>query len=290
MADVAVLGMGRMGAAMAATLAGAGLDVVVWNRTQSTAEEVAERIGGAAVATPREAVSAAPVVVSSLADDAAVTAVYAGEDGLVAGVTGGVIVLETSTIDPETVHRIADDVKSAGGLLFDAPVSGSVSLVEKGELTIMVGGPQDAVGPARAVLDALAARVFHVGDVGAGATMKLAVNAVVHAINMTVSEALVLAEAAGVDRETAYDVFAAGAGGAPFVQYNRAAFLDPENAPVAFSLDLVAKDLELITGLAQRVGVPVRQARTNLEVAQSAIAAGFGEQDMSAVAQHLRRG
>ena len=97
-----------------------------------------------------------------------------------------------------------------------------------------------------------------------------------------------LAERAGVARETAYEVFASGAGGAPFVQYKRVAFERPGEAPVAFSLDLVAKDLELITGLASRVGAPMRQAATSLAIVRDAVADGYGERDMSAVATYLR--
>jgi 3-hydroxyisobutyrate dehydrogenase-like beta-hydroxyacid dehydrogenase len=98
----------------------------------------------------------------------------------------------------------------------------------------------------------------------------------------------VLAERAGVDRETAYEVFANGAAGAPFVQYKRAAYEHPESAPVAFSLDLVAKDLDLITGLGKRVGVPMDQAAASLHVVRRAIADGYGERDMSAIAVFLR--
>ena len=144
-------------------------------------------------------------------------------------------------------------------------MSGSVSLVESGSLTIMAAGAAESVEKARPVLDALAAKVFHVGERGAGATTKLAVNSLVHGINGALAEAVVLAEQAGVDRAIAYEVFAAGAGGAPFVQYKQAAYLDPDAAPVAFSLDLVAKDLELITGLGDQVGVPMPIATAGLD-------------------------
>src|SRR5438093_164788 len=109
-------------------------------------------------------------------------------------------------------------------------------------------------------------------------------------LDVALSEALVLAERAGVERSVAYDVFASGAAGAPFVQYKRAAFEDPEGTPVAFSLDLMAKDLELITGLAGRVRAPMRQAETTLGIVRSAIADGFGERDLSAIAVFLRGG
>ena len=135
---------------------------------------------------------------------------------------------------------------------------------------------------------ALATRVFHVGELGAGATVKLAVNALVHAIDVGLSEALVLAERAGVEREIAYDVFAAGAAAAPFVLYKREAFERPDDAPVAFSLDLMAKDLDLILALARELGVSMQQAERNRMVVRDALGAGFSGRDMSAVAAFLR--
>lgn len=285
---VAVLGIGRMGAAMVRTLRDAGFDVVVYNRTAAPAQALADEVGAAAVATPREAAAAADVIISSLADDAAVVAVYSGPDGAPAGLKDGSVVLEMSTIDPVTVAEIAPGVEAAGASLIDAPVSGSVPLVEQGALTVMAGGSGEPLDKARPVLDALAARVYEVGELGAGATMKLAVNAIVHAVNIALSEALVLAEGAGVDRATAYEVFANSAAGSPFIQYKENAFLNPDEAPVAFSLDLVAKDLDLILELADRVGVEMDQGAANRTVAGKAIADGLGDRDMSTVAVHLR--
>lgn len=128
----------------------------------------------------------------------------------------------------------------------------------------------------------------HLGDVGAGATMKLVVNAMVHALNVSLSEAFVLALKAGLDRERVYDVLEASAVGAPFVHYKRTAFVDPAGAPVAFSLDLVAKDLRLISGLAADVGARMDQSDTNHRLVAEAVTAGLGERDMSALAQYLR--
>src|SRR3972149_2707657 len=259
MPTVAVLGCGRMGGAMAGTLHRAGFTLVVWNRDQEKARRVADPLSVAVANSPAEAVASADIALSSLADDDAVRSVYLGERGVIEGLRPGVVMLEMSTIDPEVVVEIGFAVDGTGAALLDAPVSGSVTTVEQGALTIMVGGEPTALETARPVLEALSARVIEVGKRGTGAATKLAVNALVHGLNVALSEALVLAERAGVDRATAYEVFASGAGGAPFVQYKRAAYEDPEGAPVAFSLDLVAKDLELITGLGERVGAPMRQ-------------------------------
>ena len=197
---IAVLGTGRMGGAMAGTLAKAGFDVRIWNRTRSRADQVASVSGASVASTAADAVATAHVVISSLADDDAVLDAYTGTGDTVAGLHEGQVVAEMSTVAPGTIRRIRAPVEERGAALIDAPVSGSVSTVEKGELTIMVGGEPASLERARPVLEALAARIFHVGALGAGATMKLAVNALVHAIDVGLSEALVLAEKAGVDR------------------------------------------------------------------------------------------
>ncbi len=152
----------------------------------------------------------------------------------------------------------------------------------------MVGGDGSALERARPVLDALATKVFHVGALGSGATVKLAVNSLVHAIDVGLSEALVLAEKAGVERSAAYDVFAAGAAAAPFVLYKRAAFEHPDETPAAFLLDLMAKDLDLILDLAREVGARMDQATQNRKTVGQALAAGFEGRDLSAVAEYLR--
>jgi 3-hydroxyisobutyrate dehydrogenase-like beta-hydroxyacid dehydrogenase len=274
-----------MGGAMAGTLGRAGLDVVLWNRDRSKADVVAERTGAAVADTPADAVAAADLAITSLADDAAVKAVYAQ---LVDGLRPGHVVAEMSTIAPQTVRAIAPGVRGRGAALLDAPVSGSVSLVEAGTLLIMVGGDEPTLERARPVLAALSKKVIHVGELGAGATMKLAVNGLVHGLGVALSEALVLAERAGIERTTAYEVFASGAAAAPFVLYKRASFERPDETPVAFSLDLVGKDLDLILDLAGEVGASMRQAETNRAEVRDAIASGLGGHDLSALAVLLR--
>jgi 3-hydroxyisobutyrate dehydrogenase-like beta-hydroxyacid dehydrogenase len=287
---VAVVGAGRMGAAMVGTLRRAGLPVLVYNRTRDKAEAVAEATGAEVAATAREAAEGAQVVLSSLADDAAVGAAYTGGDGIVAGLQPGTVVCESSTIDPGTVRRLRPLVEDRRAELLDTPVSGSVSAVEAGTLTIMVGGDAEVLARARPVLDPLARHVVHVGELGSGAVMKLAVNAIVHGLNLALSEALVLAERAGVARETAYQVFADSAVAAPFVHYKREAFEHPGRPPVAFSLELVGKDLDLILALAEAAGVPMEQAASNRQVVRAAIAAGLGGHDLSELATFLRSG
>jgi 3-hydroxyisobutyrate dehydrogenase-like beta-hydroxyacid dehydrogenase len=287
---VAVVGAGRMGAAMVGTLRRAGLEVLVFNRGRAKAEAVAEATGATVAPTAREAAAGAQVVLSSLADDAAVGATYTGGDGIVAGLQPGAVVCESSTIDPGTVQRLRPLVEDRGASLLDTPVSGSVSLVEAGQLTIMVGGEAAVLERARPALDPLAKQIFHVGELGSGAVVKLTVNAVLHGLNLALAEGLVLAERAGVDRAAAYEVFAASAIAAPFVHYKRQSFEHPGEAPVAFSLDLVSKDLDLIRALAAQAGAPMEQAATNDRVVKAAVAAGLGDRDISELASYLRAG
>jgi 3-hydroxyisobutyrate dehydrogenase-like beta-hydroxyacid dehydrogenase len=286
---VALVGAGRMGSAMAGRIAAAGHDVVVFNRTRSRAEEAAGRTGARVADSARVAAEAAEVCLVSLADDAAVMATYLDDNGLIAGLRPGAIVCDASTVAPATVGGLAPLVAQQGATLLDTPVSGSVSVVESGTLTVMVGGDQSALDRARPVLETFAKSIFHLGDVGAGATMKLVVNSLVHSLNVAVSEALVLAEKAGLDRETVYDIFEAGAAGAPYVKYKREAFLNPGEVSVAFSLELVAKDQELIHDLAERTATRMDQGEASRQLVAEAVQAGMGERDISEVAVFLRR-
>ena len=289
---VAFIGTGRMGAAMVRRISGAGFDLTLYNRTRERAEAVAADTGATVAGTAREAAAAADVVLVSLADDDAAHAAYGGSDGIVAGLReasrSGVVVADTSTISPTAARLLAGEVEEAGGTLLDSPVSGSVPTVEQGGLTIMVGGDADALDRVRPVFDSIATRVVHLGPNGTGATMKLALNSIVHAFNVALSEALVLAEAAGIERSAAYEVVESSAVAAPFVHSKRAAFLDPEATPVAYALDLVAKDLELAADLAELAKVAMRHLAANREVVADAIDDGFGAADLSAIATHLR--
>ncbi len=288
MTTVAVVGTGRMGSAMARALARAGFDLVVQNRTRDRAAVLATEVGCRAVDTPVEAAAAADVVITMLADDAAVREAYAGPDGLLEGARPRVVLVDMSTVRPDTITAFAERARDAGAGLLDAPVSGSVQLAEAGTLTLMVGGEAADLARARPALEAVSKSIFHMGPLGTGAAMKLAVNTVIFGLNGALAEGLVLAEAAGIDRALAYDVIAAGAAGAPYVGYKRAAFLDPEQTPVAFSLDLTDKDLGLITDYAAALGVPMPQTAVNRALVREASTDGRGSNDFSSVAAELR--
>jgi len=288
MTTVAIVGTGRMGSAMARSLARAGHDVIVQNRTRSSCEALAGEIRARVVDTPAEAAAAADVAITMLADDTAVRSVFTGPDGLVEGAHEGGVLIDMSTVLPDTIRSLAEAVRATGSGILDAPVSGSVSLAEAGTLTLMVGGEAADLERARPVLESLAKTIFHLGPLGAGAGMKLAVNAVIFGLNGALAEGLVLAEAAGVDRAVAYDVIAAGAAGAPYLGYKRAQFVDPETAPVAFTLALTEKDLRLITQTAEALGQPLPQTAVNLELIRAASTDGRAGRDFAAVADELR--
>jgi 3-hydroxyisobutyrate dehydrogenase-like beta-hydroxyacid dehydrogenase len=288
MTTVAVVGTGRMGSAMARALARAGRDVILQNRTRERCVSLADEIGARVVETPAEAAAASDVTITMVADDAAVRSVYTGPDGLASGAHAGGVLVDMSTVLPETIRSVAERVRATGSGLLDAPVSGSVTLAESGGLTLMVGGEAADLERARPVLDSLAKTIFHLGPLGSGAAMKLAVNVVIFGLNGALAEGLALAEASGVDRALAYDVIASGAAGAPYVGYKRAQFLDPDGAPVAFSLALTEKDLRLITETAAAAGQPLPQTAVNLDLVRSAAASLGAGRDFATVAEELR--
>jgi len=289
MTIAALVGTGRMGSAMARAITRSGIPLVLHNRTRARAEALAVELGARVAGSPAEAAAAADVTLTMLADDDAVRDVYGGSGGLLGGSRPGTVLVDLSTVRPDTLRAFEALAAERGVALLDAPVSGSTVLAEAGQLTLMVGGHAEDLERARPVLEPLAKMIFHLGPLGSGAAMKLAVNAVIFGLNQALAEGLVLAEAAGVDRARAYDVIEASAVGAPFVGYKRAAFLEPDTTPVAFSLELAEKDLRLIAGLAESLDVPMPQAATNLLVIRAAAAGGRGR-DFSAVASHLRSG
>jgi 3-hydroxyisobutyrate dehydrogenase-like beta-hydroxyacid dehydrogenase len=205
-----------------------------------------------------------------------------------AGIGRGAVAVDMSTVLPDTIRAIAPAVRERGAGVLDAPVSGSVGSMLTGELTIMAGGDAADLERARPILDRLARRVFHMGELGSGAAMKLAVNTLIYGLNGALAEGLVLAERNGIDRALAYDVLAASAAGAPFVVYKRAAFVDPDTTPVAFSLGLAEKDLRLIGELAVTSGTPMPQAEINLQAIRAAERSIGADADFAMLASHLR--
>ena len=288
MTAVGILGTGRMGSAMAVAVSNAGLPLHLYNRSPGPAAALAERLGATAWSTPAALAAHVDVAISMVANGDAVEELHSGPDGIPAGIRAGSVVVDMSTVLPATIRSVAAAVQAKGAGILDAPVSGSTALAEAGKLTIMVGGSDEDLARARPALDAIGARLFHLGPLGTGAAMKLAVNTIVFALNGGVAEGLVLAERAGIERSLAYEVFASSAIAAPYVAYKTAHFVEPDSTPAAFSLELEEKDLTLITALAGDVGAAIPQASVNLAIARAAAASEGPERDMATVAGHLR--
>ena len=285
---VGFIGLGSMGLPMATNVAAAGFPLVVWNRTESKSEALAAGAGARVAASPAILAAEADVVITMVSDGDVLLDLYGGAGGMTSSLRAGTVCVDMSTISPSQAVEVSAGVTGAGSRFVDAPVSGSVALAEAGTLTVMAGGEDADVDAARPVLEAMSARIYHMGPVGSGATIKLAVNSIVYGLGQAVSEALVLAEAAGIERSRAYEVFANSAIAAPFVHYRQEAFLNPGQVPVAFRMVLARKDLDLALALAESVGSTLPQGELNRMVIAEAIDAGFGDHDMSAVAEHLR--
>ena len=283
-------GLGRMGRLMAANLADAGFELTVHNRTRARAESFAAETGAKVAPSGRELAEAASIIVTMVADGPELASLLEGREGVVAGLSPGDIVVDMGTTGLEYTRRARHAVEAAGGQFIEAPVSGSTAAAEAATLLVMTAGDEDAAAVAGPVLEAMSARVLHVGGPGSGAALKLAVNSVLYAIMEAVGESLVLAERAGVPRELAYEVFANSAVAAPVVQYRRAVFETPLEVPVSFALDLAIKDLDLTLDLAEAVGAPMPQAETNRDVLREASAGGMGGEDIGQIAVHLRGG
>jgi 3-hydroxyisobutyrate dehydrogenase-like beta-hydroxyacid dehydrogenase len=289
MADVAVLGTGRMGAAMVRRLVAAGHDVVVWNRTRESAEAVARdgsrrlRVADSAAGAVREA----DFVLCALANGDVTCATVLHPD-LLTALRPDARLCDMGTSGVEAAQSLAAGLGERDQAFIDAPVSGSVSTVDAGQVLVMAGGRESDIEAVSPVLESFAKSVVRVGMAGAGQAMKLAVNLVVHDLNAALSEAMVLATRAGIDPTAAYDVFAKSVVAAPYVVYKRDAFLTTE-APVAMSLDLVEKDLRLINALADSLGVQASATRAVAAVVSASCRAGFGSQDMASLARFLEQ-
>jgi 3-hydroxyisobutyrate dehydrogenase-like beta-hydroxyacid dehydrogenase len=256
MTKVAILGTGKMGGAMARRLAGSGFDVTLWDRTSSKAEELHV---GRVVATPAEAARAADVVISSLTNEAAVRDVYLGEDGVLHGAAGKLLV-DTSTAGPMVAEEVAREAQAKSAHFLVAPVVGSVPAVESGTLVILVGGDRADLEQARPVLEKLG-EVRYVGERAGAQHLKLIANSMLGVTSAAAAELLAAGTAAGLDREQVFSILVRFV---PGLAARERGFLHDEHTPTMFAVRDLVKDLDL--GLrvyeAHGTGTPLtRQAR-----------------------------
>jgi 3-hydroxyisobutyrate dehydrogenase-like beta-hydroxyacid dehydrogenase len=278
MSRVAVVGLGSMGSRMAARLLAAAHEVVVWNRTAERAAPLVEA-GATAASSPGDAARRTDVVITMVADPAALRAVTTGPEGVVAGVVESTTVIEMSTVGPAAVAQLAQTLPP-GARLLDAPVLGSLAEAEGGTLRIFVGGPAPLVEEWTPLLSVLGSP-HHVGPLGAGAAAKLVANTTLFGALGVLGEALGLAEGLGLPREVAFEVLAATPIAAQAER--RRASVESGEYPTRFSLSLARKDADLAAEAAAAVGVDLRLAEAARSWLREAEEADWGDEDYSAL-------
>jgi 3-hydroxyisobutyrate dehydrogenase len=282
---VGVVGLGIMGTGMARNLVRAGHDVVVYNRTAARTAPLAE--AGARVAdSPAELAADRDVVLLCVSDTPDVEAVLFGPSGVAAGVRPGSLVVDCSTIAPAATRTYAERLAGQGVGFVDAPVSGGSEGAQNGTLSIMVGGSAADVAAARPVLDAIGRTVTHVGPVGAGQTCKLVNQVLVVANMLAVAEALLLADAGGLDLTTAIAAVQGGAGGS-WMLSNRGPQVVARDWRPGFTIDLQQKDLRLVLEAADQLGVPALATATVHQLYRTLQAQGLGGEGNHALVKAL---
>jgi 2-hydroxy-3-oxopropionate reductase len=287
MTTIAFLGLGVMGAPMAANLQKAGFDVVGFNRSpEKTAGLVA--LGGRSAATIAEAVADADVVITMLPDSPDVEVVVCGEGGVLDNARAGTIFIDASTIRPDVSRTIAAAARKAGLRPLDAPVSGGEAGAIEGTLSIMVGGEAADFDDARPMFDAVGATIVHVGPDGAGQTVKAANQLIVAGNIQLVSEALVFLAAHGVDLAAAVQVLNGGLAGSTVLQRKASSMLERLFAP-GFRVDLHHKDLGIVLDAARAVGVAIPLGASVADLMASLRAQGGGSLDHTALLLQVER-
>jgi 3-hydroxyisobutyrate dehydrogenase len=281
---VAFLGLGIMGAPMAANLARAGFGVTVWNRTPSTAERFAAQHDVHIEGTPAAAAEASDVTITMVPDVPEVEDVIFGDRGAVYGMRRGGLAIDMSTIAPSASVRIGERLASEGIDFLDAPVTGSRPKAEDGTLTIMAGGDADSFRRARPLLGAMGKLVLHVGPQGHGSMVKLLNNTTAAVNALAVAEALVAAGAAGVDTDALRQVMAAGSGGSAMLDLKAGPMVEHDFEPL-FKLAHMLKDVRHCLTEADRLGARMDLAKSAETAYSQADRKGLGEQDFAAVVE-----
>lgn len=282
---VALLGLGLMGAGMAANLIKAGFQLTVYNRNPDKAQPFADRARIAS--TPREAAEAADIVIAMVADDSASRSLWLGEQGALAALKPGAICIDCSTLTPAWVREWADQVQARGGAPLDAPVTGSRPQAQNAELNFLVGGEAAALERARPALAAMGKHIVSLGPIGSGATYKLINNFLAGVQLASLAEAMVWIERSGLNREQVLETLFNGAPASPMVKTVGARMANQDFTP-NFHLALMAKDLGYAADEAERSAqLTLSTARTAQQMLQAAAKAGFATQDMSAVYRYV---
>jgi len=280
--NIAFFGLGLMGSGMARRLLTAGFPVTVFNRDRAKAVAL-ESEGANVAASPRDAAKNTEVVVSMVADDNASRAMWLGEQGALASVVRGAVLIEASTLTVDWVRELAREAAAKGCELLDAPVTGSKIHAAAGELNFLVGGSAAGLEKARPILAAMSRSITHIGPSGSGALLKLINNFLCGVQGAALAEALALIEKGGLDRTRALDVLTGGAPGSPLMKTLLGRIAAGDYTP-NFRLALMAKDLAYSLREGERQGLDFPMVAAALQEYQRAVEAGHGEKDFSAVA------
>ena len=287
MSSVGFVGLGAMGSRLAGRLLDAGNELYATNRTKPKAQPLIER-GMQWRDSPREVAAAAEVVFSMVTDDAALEAITAGPDGILAGLEHGKLYVDMSTVSPRSSRRIAEQGGLGGAQMLDAPVSGSIPQAESGTLAIFVGGSDEAFVSAAPLLRELGQTVTHLGANGQGLLLKLAVNISLAVQPLAFSEGLLLAERGGIDPGLAAEAMSSSSIGSPMLKARVPLLLDlPEQA--WFDVAMMNKDIQLAREAADELAVPLPTADAAREMLARAIELGYAHRDLAAVHEVLAK-
>ena len=279
---IGIAGTGRMGAAVASRLLSVGHDVTVWNRTREKTQALA-RAGASVAAAPAELATRVEIIITFLTDAAAIDGTYHGSNGLLAGEVRGKLFIDMSTVRPETEKALAAKVSATGAALIECPVGGTVGPARDGKLFGFVGGAAGDLARAKPVLDQLCRRVEHVGPIGAGASMKLAINLPLLVYYQALGEALSLCQNLDLDPTRLMDIFADTSGGPNMLKMRGpaiAATLRGEStSPVTFDIDLIRKDLRTMIEEASARGMAMPLTSRALDCYDEASRDGWGAKD-----------
>jgi 3-hydroxyisobutyrate dehydrogenase len=275
-------GMGRMGAAMAGRLSAHGHEVVVWNRTAAKTKPLADA-GARVAATPAEVATRSELIMTALTDADAIEAAYCGVNGLLEGAVIGKLFVEMSTVRPETERNLAKAINAKGAFLIDCPVGGSVGPARDGKLLGLVGGDALHVARAKPVLDLLCRRIDHVGPVGSGAAMKLAINLPLAVYWQACGEALAICRPLGLDPAKVIEILSESSGGPNVLKTRGPSLIGALNgvAPstVTFDIDSIRKDLRTTLEEGRALGRTLPLAAKLLECYDEASRNGLGAAD-----------
>jgi 3-hydroxyisobutyrate dehydrogenase-like beta-hydroxyacid dehydrogenase len=288
MESIGFVGLGHMGGNMAVRLLDAGYEVCGTAQNRDGAQWLVDR-GLRWLDTPREVAEAADFVLTSLPDDAVVVSVSSGPDGLLAGLSRGMVWVDLSTISPRVSRELAERVhkEAQGAEMLDAPVSGSVPQVQAGTLTIMVGGPEDAYARVEPLLRVLGTPT-RIGDNGQGLALKLAINISLAVQMLAFSEGLLLAERDGVEPHLAAKVMADSPIGSPMLKARLPLVLDKPDE-TWFDVAMMHKDIRLALAVGEELDAPLPSAAVAEQILERATAAGYEHHDIASIFQLLRQ-